>query len=131
MEEPQLKCCRTISSFSSLFWKSHKLVDRIFFIVRVQFSAIRHKKSSTETVPHSFKSRRPRSDVLEEVQGERGIQRIHRPQRASTTRWWSRQQHLKICVLQAQRTCLHLNGQETCCSIFEALRFLRSQVIMT
>ena len=40
-------------------------------------------------------------------------------------------QHLGICVLQAQRTCLHLNWQETCCSSLEAVRFLRSQVVMT
>ena len=74
-----VKCCRKISSFSPLFQKSNKLVNLIFFIFRVQFSVIRHKKSNAETVRHSSKSRRPRSDVLEKVQEGRGIQRIHRP----------------------------------------------------
>ena len=59
------------------------------------FSVISHKKSNTETVPHSFKSRGPRSYVLEKVHKERGIQRIHRPQRVSTSRWWSHQEALE------------------------------------
>ena len=63
----------------SPFSEGNKLVNLIFFIFRVQFSVIRHKKSNTETVRHSSKSRRPRSDVLEKVQEERGIQIIHRP----------------------------------------------------
>ena len=42
----------------------------------------------------------------ESVQEERGIQRVHRPQRISNTIWRSHQKHLRICVLQAQRTCL-------------------------
>ena len=103
MEAPQLKCCRKISSFSPLFQKSNKLVNLIFFIFRVQFSIIRQKKSNAETVRHSSKSRRTRSDVLEKVQEGRGIQRIHRPSRVSITRWWSHQKALEnMCFASSE-----------------------------
>ena len=100
-EDPPVK----ILSFSSHCRKSHKSIDLVLFIVRVQFSVIRHKKSNTEA-PHSSKSRRPRRDVLEKVQEEKGIQRIHRPQRVAITRLWSHQKALENMFLQAQRTFL-------------------------
>ena len=36
-----------------------------------------------------------RSDILEKVQKEHKIENIHRPQRVSTTRWWSHQKSLE------------------------------------
>ena len=42
-----------------------------------------------------FVQSRKRSDILEEKQKESNIQQIHRPQRVSTTRWWSHQKALE------------------------------------
>ena len=42
-----------------------------------------------------FSQSRKRSDILEEKQKESNIQQIHRPQRVSTTRWWSHQKALE------------------------------------
>ena len=42
-----------------------------------------------------FLQSRKRSDILEEKQKESNIQQIHRPQRVSTTRWWSHQKALE------------------------------------
>ena len=99
MEEPQLKCCRKISSFSPLFQKSNKLVNLIFFFFRVQFSVIRHKKSNAETVRHSSKSRRPskKRGASKEFIAHKGFQSLDDGRI---------KKHLRICVLQAQRICL-------------------------
>lgn len=52
-----------------------------------------------------FSHSRKRSDVLEEKQKESKIQQIHRPQRVSTTRWWSHQKALEN-VFFAQKESL-------------------------
>ena len=74
--------------FFSFFRKTHKLIDSIFFIVRVQFSMI-HKKSNT-------KECKKRGASKESI-ARKGFQ----PLDGGRTN-----KHLRICVLQAQRTCL-------------------------
>ena len=138
-EDPPVK----ISSFSSLCRKSHKSIDLVLFIVRVQFSVIRHKKSNTEA-PHSSKSRRPRRDVLEKVQEEKGIQRIHRPQRVAITRWWSHQKALENmffassedffnCFLYTLQQCQYSNESGETVTDADALesKFTSFETIMT
>ena len=82
------KAHRKTSSFFSFFRKNRKLIDSIFFIVRVQFSMI-HKKSNTKECKKRVASK--------ESIACKGFQ----PLDGGRTN-----KLLRICVLQAQRTCL-------------------------
>ena len=47
-----------------------------------------------EKLYNFFSTSRKRSDILQDMQKEANLGQLHRPQRISTTRWWSHQKSL-------------------------------------
>ena len=91
-----------------------------------------------------FSNSHKRSDILEKVQKEHKIENIHRPQRVSTTRWWSHQKSLENvffanseklfdCFIDTLRRCQSKQESLETVTDADALenKFCSFEVIMT